>query len=315
MTVTMRHATDEEINSYREHGVVCLRQALSAEWVAVLRETIDALERNWKARRASITDFPAVLTSAPESLSLAAQRGSPPPTVLSMNKVESENILVETGGEKNDGEFIVAAYLLDDPEYPGVRRLAFESPLATLMGELFGSSKVNFGMDQEFIKEPGAIRRTAFHQDEGYFNVTGEHCASAWMACEAVDASNGRMGYVRGSQRWTTYAPNSFVSQDMGFVPSDFPRLPDIEGHEDDYDIVYYDVEPGDVIVHHYRTVHGARGNTTATRGRCALSIRYTGDDARYVPRSPAYPMPPGLSEGDPLDSETFPIVWRASGG
>jgi ectoine hydroxylase-related dioxygenase (phytanoyl-CoA dioxygenase family) len=52
-------------------------------------------------------------------------------------------------------------------------------------------------------------------------------------------------------------------------------------------------MQPGDAVAFHYRMVHGARGNPTSRRRR-ALSLRYVGDDARYVtrpgPTSPPFP-------------------------
>ena len=94
------------------------------------------------------------------------------------------------------------------------------------------------------------------------------------------------------------------------------PSLPDIEGHESDYDIVYYDVEPGDVIVHNYRLAHGSRGNTSLDRTRRAVSLRFAGDDATALhrPSAPAeFPIDPNLRDGDPLDSKTYPVVWPRS--
>lgn len=111
------------------------------------------------------------------------------------------------------------------------------------------------------------------------------------------------------------HAPNVFVGQasrgDHGL-----PSLPDIEGHEEDFDIVYFDVEPGDVIVHDYRTAHGARGNTTTTRPRRALSLRFAGDDVVVCRRPSAaeeFPDDPAIADGEPLSGPKFPEVWRAS--
>lgn len=42
-----------------------------------------------------------------------------------------------------------------------------------------------------------------------------------------------------------------------------------------------FEVEPGGVVVHHYRTLHGAPGNTSVSRRRRAISVRYCGDDIR----------------------------------
>jgi ectoine hydroxylase-related dioxygenase (phytanoyl-CoA dioxygenase family) len=80
-----------------------------------------------------------------------------------------------------------------------------------------------------------------------------------------------------------------------------------------DYDIVHFDVEPGDVIVHHYRTIHGAGGNHSRYQVRRAASLRYCGDDIRFETR----PWAPKqlhhtqrLSDGDPLSDPDFPVVW-----
>jgi ectoine hydroxylase-related dioxygenase (phytanoyl-CoA dioxygenase family) len=122
------------------------------------------------------------------------------------------------------------------------------------------------------------------------------------------------MQYVRGSHRdGKLYQPNVFVSQ-TPLPGAQGEPLPDIEGHMADYDIVHFDVEPGDVIVHHYRTIHGAGGNHSRYQVRRAASLRYCGDDIRFRAR----PWAPRqlhhthqLSDGDPLGGPDFPVVWR----
>ena len=81
----------------------------------------------------------------------------------------------------------------------------------------------------------------------------------------------------------------------------------------DSYDIVSWDLSPGDVYVFHALTVHGAGGNLTTDVRRRGYAVRYTGDDVVYCER-------PGTNkglrsaehaDGDPLDSSRYPIVWR----
>lgn len=77
-------------------------------------------------------------------------------------------------------------------------------------------------------------------------------------------------------------------------------------------------LRPDGVIVatpaslHYASVVHGARGNLTAGRRR-ALSLRYVGDDARYVMR-PGRTSPPfpdhGMRDGERLREDWFPVVW-----
>jgi ectoine hydroxylase-related dioxygenase (phytanoyl-CoA dioxygenase family) len=183
------------------------------------------------------------------------------------------------------------------------------------------SNRIHLFIDQLFVKEPGTPTRTAFHIDESYFNLTGEQVCTMWVTLDSVTRESSTMGYVRGSHLWPQrYLANNFISQnrfsmsrDTGNGESARVRLPDIEGKPDDFDMVYFDVDPGDVIVHHYRQAHGSGGNTTMNRRRRALSIRYTGDDVRWGPAAAAGErLPHTLTEGDTLDvaEDVFPTCW-----
>ena len=131
------------------------------------------------------------------------------------------------------------------------------------------------------------------------------------MPLDVVDAENGMMGYLRGSHRWDIHAANTFASQTP--IPGSVnANLPDIEGNEEAYDIVYYPAKPGDAIVHNVNTVHGSTGNTSG-RDRRALALRYLGDDIRYLERAGAAPdsqKSTALSDGDLMDSDEFPLLW-----
>ena len=91
-----------------------------------------------------------------------------------------------------------------------------------------------------------------------------------------------------------------------------FEPLPDVDSHRQDFDIASFDLEPGDAVVFHALMLHGAPGNNS-TRRRRALSVRFTGEDARFVQRKKMITLlrDPGLKAGDPLDSDLFPVVWR----
>lgn len=304
MNASARTLTPAEIETYRRDGVVCLRGALSPEWVAQVKEAVDEAERRFSDAAGAGTSEPTTERSILHPLNqlgdMLSEMGA---EILYEDKAD--------GGSEADGQFILVNNAVLD--YPAVQRLAIDSPLGHLAGQLFGANKVNFLFDQIFIKQPGATTRTAFHQDQGYFHVDGEQVASFWTAAEPVAKENGAMGYVRGSHHWAMHAPNVFVGQTV-MDAKGLPTLPDIEGNEDNYDIVYFDVEPGDVIVHHYRLVHGSRGNTSLDRTRRAVSLRFAGNDATVLHRPSApdeFPVDPNLNDGDPLDSTTYPLVWQ----
>ena len=77
--------------------------------------------------------------------------------------------------------------------------------------------------------------------------------------------------------------------------------------------ILQWQMEPGDAVAFHYKTLHGARANLTGMRRR-AFSVRLNGDDARYVgrpgPTSPPFPGH-GMSEGERLREDWFPVIFK----
>jgi ectoine hydroxylase-related dioxygenase (phytanoyl-CoA dioxygenase family) len=199
----------------------------------------------------------------------------------------------------------------------GYRRFVAESPAAALAGRLMGSRKVNLFHEHVLVKEPGTREPTPWHNDQPYWTVDGWDVCSMWIPLDPVARENG-VEYVRGSHRdrvW--YTPRRFADQqdhpanDPRFVP-----VPDIANNRDRYDLVGFDLAPGDCVVFHGLTLHGAPGNACSVLRRRAVSLRLTGDDARFVLRegfmSPPPPEAGGPEPGAPMDSEAFPVVWRA---
>lgn len=176
-----------------------------------------------------------------------------------------------------------------------LRRFVTTIPLPEVVAQLLQTDRLKFHNDHLFYKESGSLVRTAFHQDASYFAMRGEQVAICWVPVDVVTKASGAMGYVRGSHRWpdaqgrpgVVFQPKNLVTEQrtqplIEMMPKGMPELPDIEGNEAKYDVVYFDASPGDVIIHHMKTVHGSAGNTSAERHRRAASIRYIGDDVVY---------------------------------
>jgi len=295
----VRDVTAEEIETYRTEGVVRLRGILSEEWVAALGPAIDsAVYEHWDEGTPcyDVGALVDVLRSA----------GEP---VLTDERAEAI---------EQPGKFLTVIGACSVT--PELRRIAFESPLGYLAARLFGASRVYFYDDQTLVKEPGAQAYTAFHTDEPYYHLRGDQICGMWVSPDVVDADSGAMQYVRGSHRWPSFfKPNSFASQqpldEMGVAEADEEQipLPDIEGEREKYDIVTHPSEPGDVIVHHSRLIHGSGPNYTRDRRRRAVSLRYAGDDVTYWFHQSAPPQPHHqhtLQDGDPIECAQFPRVW-----
>jgi ectoine hydroxylase-related dioxygenase (phytanoyl-CoA dioxygenase family) len=196
-----------------------------------------------------------------------------------------------------------------------IRAYVFESALPQLAGRLMNSNKVNLLYDQMFVKEPRTDAATPWHCDHVVWPLAGRQVISFWLALDEVTADSGRVEYVRGSHLWgKRYQPRSFTKSRLDYptVPG-LEEFPNIEAKRADYDIVAWDLDPGDVIAFSSWTFHGASGNSRSDRRRRGFSVRYAGDDVTYRPDqfSVASLINPELSPGDPLDSQMFPIVWQ----
>lgn len=198
---------------------------------------------------------------------------------------------------------------------PDFRAYAFESPAPGVVGRLMRATKVNLFYDHLMVKNPGAVTPTPWHQDLNYWPAEGRQVASMWLALDVVDKTNGGLEFVAGSHlSGHRYQPFDFRGADA-VETDEFEKLPDVDSHRDDFKILAWDMEPGDAVIFSALTLHGARGNTTAKRRRRALSVRFTGDDARFIQRKKMIRLlrDPGLKPGDKLDCDLFPVVWRAS--
>lgn len=194
------------------------------------------------------------------------------------------------------------------------RRVAFESGLAELAGELMESDSVRFFHEHVLVKEPGAAERTPWHHDQPYYCVDGDQNVSMWIALDSVPEETA-MRFIAGSHHWNRwFVPRMFVdSTPYVTAPGDrYELVPDLDAEIDQHDVIGFAVEPGDVICFHYRTLHDAPGNTL-TSPRRAVSLRWLGDDAVFAERpwpvSPPYEAD-GLVVGEPLgDDPRFPRV------
>lgn len=219
-------------------------------------------------------------------------------------------ILDDTKAHDDTGRFIYDA--AGWRQHDGVRNVALHSRLPEIAADLLNAQYLNFWEDTTFVKFPGTRQRTVFHQDLNYFQIDGDQCVIIWLPLDTIDLENGTVEYVSGSHLWPeTFASNSFITQ-TPLPTSVGPRLPDIEGNRDKYDILSFDVEPGDAVICHVRTVHGAGGNLS-NRMRRAMSFRYCGDEVRYQNRSGALKqtgVENSLQDGDRLISDDYPIAW-----
>ncbi len=217
------------------------------------------------------------------------------------------------GYESEEGRFHGNLRLWESHE--SFRALCLESELPDIARQFFDSRKINLLYDQLFVKEAAMGQRTRWHNDQPYWPIRGDQILSVWIALDETTADNGRLEFIRGSHRWNRwFQPEVFGK--TGSIAQyernpDFEDIPDIEAHREEYDIIAWDLQPGDAYVFHGMTVHGAGGNASSVRRRRGYTVRYTGDDIVYdLRRGLSQPiLNPELESGDALDSERFPVI------
>jgi ectoine hydroxylase-related dioxygenase (phytanoyl-CoA dioxygenase family) len=193
------------------------------------------------------------------------------------------------------------------------RAFVFHSPAAQIARELMRSRSSRFYFDHLFVKEPGTQKASPWHHDLPYWPVEGEQVCSVWLALDYVTKASSGLEYVAGSHRWgRRFRPESFGGSRTPIEGRpEYETIPDVENNRDRYRFLNWDMEPGDCLVHHALTVHGASGNTSLHHRRRALATRWVGDDATYAPEASSYePLKDAsLAPGDPLNSPKFPLI------
>lgn len=264
-TEPKRELTTEEVERFREDGVIVLRDALEPNWLELIEDGIEQARKE------------------PSMVGKFMSRG--------------------TEGYEMDVFLWKRIDALRDAIYYG--------PFAHWAQQLMGSEEVRFFYDQMFVKEPGTDAPTPWHQDLSFWPIRGEQICSMWIPLDVVSRESSGLMYVKGSHRW----PQRFkaISPDYfePIIDEKMDDIPDINADPDAYDLIDWDMKPGDILMFHPLTLHGSYGNSHRERRRRAIALRWTGDDVVYAP-SPtrmAITYPHDSVEGGPLSGGAFPRI------
>lgn len=272
----MRNLSDQEIAAYREDGVAFLPGAVERVWVEKLLKVVDERLAN-----------------------------------------PGEWVNDANPGQRHDRMF-TERYMWQHEQV--INDYVFQSGCAALAAQAMNADTVRFYFDHLLVKEPGTAAATPWHQDIPYWPFRGKQVCSIWLALTSATVEGSAMEFVRGSHLDEKYYrpevfnaradhPNAWADEAAG------EPVPDIEADRAKFDIIGFDVEPGDAVIFSAWLLHGAQGNASPDNRRAALSTRWLGDDARWWPHAGSDPT---VSQADvtvqageyPADDEVFPVVW-----
>ncbi|MDG2428977.1 MAG: phytanoyl-CoA dioxygenase family protein [Acidimicrobiales bacterium] len=278
----LRAVTEEEVAAFWRDGVVHLTAIIPTTWIESLVEPVDTTIAN-PAATTDMTDLHRIVTA-------------------------------QEPAQVSKGRFLSGVdHWLHEPAF---RAFAATSPLPVIAATLMNAERIHLYEDSVLVKEPETIEVTAFHQDLSYFHLEGERICTVWVPLDPVTNETGAVAYLRGSHKsGLVHQPNWFVVDDPlpGTTGTPIPHVAD-----NDPQLVRFAMEPGDVVVHHAATLHGAGPNKSTTSRRRAVSVRYCGDGVRHLIR-PGTPTKAhhhsdhdGIRSGDPvIDHPGCPLVWK----
>ena len=194
-----------------------------------------------------------------------------------------------------------------------------DSVAAETAARIMNSNLARFFFDAIWVKEPGTEKKSTWHQDQPYYCVEGNDICIMWIPIDPVSSSVSLRCVKKSHTLGKSFAPIRFTDE-SGFGRGDrhgaeagYEVMPDIE-NDQRFEILSWDLEPGDCLVFHGMTIHGAPGNNGVNRRR-AVSLTWLGDDVRYVARpgemEPHRPEFDSLQNGDPLPEKYFPTIWN----
>ena len=318
LTVT-RPISKDEIAVFNRDGVVHLRGVLSLTAVNELRAAIDEALRTANDSHAAynLTRIVKAVQSRNFDDLDQLQGGQYDIKALAEMIAMSGNDTLQDEALQADND--AGSYHLDSgvaARLSKFRDFSLNEQIGELVGSLMQTDEVRFYDDQIFVKEAGCLERTAFHQDSTYFHIDGHQTCVIWAPVDPANQETGTIKYLRGSHRWNKdFKPNVFVASTPfpGAEGEDLHNQDELENHPD---LIQFNCEPGDLLIHHYRTVHGAGGNHSSYQVRRAASLRYCGSDVRFQKRPYAPPQAHhvhDLKDGDPLDrAACFPLIWKS---
>lgn len=124
-----------------------------------------------------------------------------------------------------------------------------------------------------FNKAPGKGTPTPPHQDNAFFCYEPANGLQVWIALDVADRSSGCLWYARRSHL------AGDLPHKVGVQP---PFSKELAGEWDAqaYPPVAAELQPGDAVLHHIRTIHWTQGNESG-HDRRGLVMDYKSVDAR----------------------------------
>ena len=192
------------------------------------------------------------------------------------------------------------------------KKFAEESPAAQIVAEATGSKSVQLFHEHIFLKNSGTTKKTPWHQDMPYYCVDGNDTGSFWIPLDPISKNNS-LQVLLGSHKFSKLIRPTKWSNNQPWYKDDdsFMDMPDVKSMKKN--ILNPKMNLGDAILFNFKVLHSSSGNSEKIP-RKAFSMRFIGDDVRYIDRG-GETSPPfkgiDLKIGAKMREDWFPVVWK----
>jgi phytanoyl-CoA hydroxylase len=185
---------------------------------------------------------------------------------------EKEVITLRRLRQVYDRDPLIASWMTSKEIRPILRQLLGETPVLTLAHH-----------NSIMTKMPSEISYTCWHQDRRYWDFENDNLLSIWLALGEERLENGLLEFIPGSHL-ETFSKDQFDHKVC--FRDDIEKNQALISKR-----VHVDLNPGDVVLFHCKTLHAADANRTKTP---KVSLVYTvkGESNRPIQgtRSSRYP-------------------------
>jgi ectoine hydroxylase-related dioxygenase (phytanoyl-CoA dioxygenase family) len=150
--------------------------------------------------------------------------------------------------------------------------LATSDMLLDRVERLLGSD-ISFHHSKINLKQPGGGAEIGWHQDYPFFPHTNYDLLACGIALDAATVENGCLMVVPGSHTGPLLSHRNTDGEFVGSIPDT-----SVGGSWND-EAVLVEMQPGDMSIHHCRTIHGSTANMSAA-GRRLLIMQFNATDA-----------------------------------
>ncbi|MEC8462678.1 MAG: phytanoyl-CoA dioxygenase family protein [Pseudomonadota bacterium] len=181
-------------------------------------------------------------------------------------------ILEASIGVEAQSKFRIKAHL----PFPWLWDLIRNPRLADIIEDLLGPNIVCWG-SSFFTKKPHDPRFVSWHQDSTYYGLEPPESITAWVAFTPANALSGCMRIIPGSYKGDailpheeTFGKNNLLSRGQTILGIDESAA------------VEMPLKPGQISVHHNKTIHSSRPNK-ADWPRVGFAIHFTTTDVHQT--------------------------------